>query len=277
MTPPAAWLQANLMFPQWENAETIAVSRLAPILRGSEDEDALVRWFIIRKHPCWRLRYLPATRAAEHMAQALDTLVAHGAITAWTEIVYEPEEHAFGGTEAMASAHRFFHHDSRSLLEHLQRTGGPHRRETSLMLCSILMRSAGLDWYEQGDVWARVSAHRETPSGATTESREQLQAAVGRLISVNGDELMRTSGPLAHLADWASAYHDAGRDLAHLTDSGQLHRGLRDVLAHHIIFAWNRIGLPYATQASLAAAAKTVIFGPDPTTQRRAADRVETP
>ncbi|WP_328744058.1 thiopeptide-type bacteriocin biosynthesis protein [Streptomyces sp. NBC_00285] len=276
MTLPA-WCQANLVFPEWENAETIAVSRLAPILRVGEDEGALARWFIIRKHPCWRVRYLPAAGGAEHIAQSLDTLIAERAITAWTEIVYEPEEHAFGGTEAMASAHRLFHRDSRSLLEHLQRKGGLHRRETSLMLCSILMRSAGLDWYEQGDVWARVGAHRETPPGATPERREQLQAAVHRLISVNGDELMRTGGPLAHLADWARAYRDAGRDLAHLMELGLLHRGLRDVLAHHVLFAWNRIGLPYATQAALAAAAKAVVFGPDPTTGRSVADRVDNP
>ncbi|MET7695669.1 thiopeptide-type bacteriocin biosynthesis protein [Streptomyces sp. NPDC005483] len=275
MTLPA-WRQANLVFPEWENAETIGASRLAPILRVGEDEGALARWFIIRKHPCWRVRYLPAAGGAEHTAQSLDTLVAEGAITAWTKIVYEPEAHAFGGTEAMASAHRLFHHDSRSLLEHLQRKGGPHRRETSLMLCTILMRSAGLDWYEQGDVWARVAAHRETPPGTTTpESREQLQTAVHRLISVNGDELMRTGGPLTHLAHWARAYSDAGQELAHLMELGLLHRGLRDVLAHHTLFAFNRIGLPYATQAALAAAAKTVVFGPDPTTERSVANRVD--
>jgi hypothetical protein len=49
------------------------------------------------------------------------------------------------------------------------------------------------------------------------------------------------------------------------------------VLAHHSLFAWNRIGLPYATQAALAAAAKTVVFGPDPTTERSVADRVGNP
>ncbi|WP_020123795.1 thiopeptide-type bacteriocin biosynthesis protein [Streptomyces canus] len=276
MTLPT-WRQANLLFPVWQNAETIAVSRLAPILRAAEEENVLARWFIIRKHPCWRVRYLPTAEGARHIAQGLNTLITEGAITAWTEIVYEPEEHAFGGTEAMASAHRLFHHDSRSLLEHLQRKGGPHRSETSLMLCSILMRSAALDWYEQGDVWARVSAHRKTPPGATPKSREQLQAAVQRLISVNGDELMRTGGPLAHLADRARAYRDAGQNLAHLMELGLLHRGLRDVLAHHALFAFNRIGLPYATQAALAAAAKTVVFGPNPTTQRSVADRVDNP
>ena len=37
-----------------------------------------------------------------------------------------------------------------------------HRREISLMLCSVLMRAAGQDWYEQGDVWARVASSPRT-------------------------------------------------------------------------------------------------------------------
>jgi thiopeptide-type bacteriocin biosynthesis protein len=271
------WCQANVAFPDWERAETVALAQLAPLLRTAEDEGALTAWFLVRKRPCWRVRYLPAADAQDRIGQGLDALIADGYIRGWTEIVYEPEVHAFGGAEAMASAHHLFHRDSRSLIDHLQGDAGRHRRETSLMLCSLLMRSAGLDWYEQGDVWARVAAHRALPPGTERDSRDRLHAAVHRLISVNGEDLMRTGGPLAHAAGRARTYTDAGRELAHLTDSGQLHRGLRDVLAHHVLFAWNRIGLPYATQATLAAAAKTVIFGPDPTTERSAADRVETP
>lgn len=271
------WCQANVAFPDWERAEPIGLARLAPLLRAAEDQGTLTAWFIIRKRPCWRVRYLPVVDGHDGIGRVLDALIAEGDITAWTEIIYEPEVHAFGGVEAMASAHRLFHRDSRSIIDVLQSDAGRHRRETSLMLCSLLMRSAGLDWYEQGDVWARVGAHRALPPDAERDGRDRLQSAVHRLITVSGEDLIRTGGPLAHLAEWARAYTDAGRELAHLTDSGQLHRGLRDVLAHHIIFAWNRIGLPYATQASLAAAAKTVIFGPDPTTERSAADRVETP
>jgi thiopeptide-type bacteriocin biosynthesis protein len=276
MKPPT-WCQANVAFPDWERAEPIALARLGPLLRAAEDEGALTAWFIIRKRPCWRVRYQPVVGGQDHIGQRLDALIADGDITAWTEIIYEPEVHAFGGTEAMESAHRLFHRDSRSLLDFLQSDAGRHRRETSLMLCSILMRSAGLDWYEQGDVWARVGAHRALPPDAARDSRDRLHTAVHRLITVSGEDLMRTGGPLAHSAEWARAYTDAGQELAHLTDTGQLHRGLRDVLAHHILFAWNRIGLPYATQTSLADATKTVIFGPDPTTERSAADHVETP
>ncbi|AVH54549.1 MULTISPECIES: thiopeptide-type bacteriocin biosynthesis protein [Streptomyces] len=275
MNPPT-WCQANVTFPDWERAEIVALAQLAPLLRAVEDEGALTAWFLVRKRPCWRVRYLPTADAQDRIGQGLDALIADGYIKGWTEIIYEPEVHAFGGAEAMTSAHRLFHRDSRSLIDHLQGDAGKHRRESSLMLCSLLMRSAGLDWYEQGDVWARVCAHRGLPPNTDQANRDRLHAAVHRLISVNGEDLMGVGGPLAHVAGWARAYTDAGRELAHLMDSGQLHRGLRDVLAHHVLFAWNRVGLPHAMQAALTAAAKTVIFGPDPT-ERSAADGVETP
>ncbi|MFE4828729.1 thiopeptide-type bacteriocin biosynthesis protein [Streptomyces sp. NPDC056672] len=276
MNPPA-WRQVNVAFRNWERAEITALAKLAPLLRAPEDEGTLIAWFIVRKQPCWRVRYQPTADGQDRIGHGLDVLTAEGYIKGWTEIIYEPEVHAFGGTEAMASAHHLFHRDSRSIIDFLQSEAGHYRRETSLMLCSLMMRSAGLDWYEQGDVWARVAAHRSVRSGAETHGRDQLHTAVRRLLSVDPQYAMRPGGPLARPAGWARAYTDAGRELADLTDSGQLHRGLRDVLAHHVIFAWNRIGLPYATQATLTAAAKTVIFGPDPTAERRAADHVETP
>ncbi|MFJ1735501.1 thiopeptide-type bacteriocin biosynthesis protein [Streptomyces sp. NPDC088254] len=270
------WCQINVAFPDWGRAEHIALTRLAPLLCTAEDEGALTSWFIIRKRPCWRVRHLCAADGQDPIGPHLDRLTAEGHVKTWTEIIYEPEIHAFGGPEAMASAHHLFHRDSRNLVDFLQSDAGRHRRETSLMLCSLLMRSAGLDWYEQGDVWARVAAHRALPAGAA-HGGDQLLTTVHRLISVNGEDMMRAGGPLAHAAEWAGAYAGAGTDLARLTESGQLRRGLRDVVAHHVLFAWNRIGLPYATQAILATATKTVIFGPDPTSERSTADRVETP
>ncbi|MEU3091338.1 thiopeptide-type bacteriocin biosynthesis protein [Streptomyces massasporeus] len=270
------WCQANVVFADWESAETTALARLGSLLCAAEDEGALTAWFIIRKRPCWRVRYLPTAGGHDRIGQGLDFLIAEGCITAWTEIIYEPEIHAFGGAEAMASAHRLFHRDSRSLIDFLQSDAGRHRRETSLLLCSLMMRSASLDWYEQGDVWARVGAHRALPAGSDPATNDRLLAAVRRLVSVKAEEMMGGDGPLAHAAEWANAYAEAGRELAHLTETGQLHRGLRDVLAHHVIFAWNRIGLPHAVQATLVGAARTVIFGPDPTLERSGADRVET-
>ncbi|MDI3421910.1 thiopeptide-type bacteriocin biosynthesis protein [Streptomyces luteolus] len=275
MNPPT-WCQANVAFPDWERAETTALTRLAPLLLTAEDQGALRAWFIVRKHPCWRIRYLPGPGGQEHITGGLDQLIAEGCIKAWTEIIYEPESHAFGGDEAMASAHRLFHHDSRGLFNFLRTDAAKHRRETSLMLCSLMMRAAHLDWYEQGDVWARVAAHRRQEPDTAPREPGQLHAAVRRLVTVDPQYALQPNGPLAHAADWARAYLAAGAELARLNEAGHLHRGLRDVLAHHVIFAWNRIGLPYATQVALTTALKTVIFGLDPA-ERRAEDRVESP
>ncbi|MFI1825400.1 thiopeptide-type bacteriocin biosynthesis protein [Streptomyces sp. NPDC020412] len=261
-----AWQQMNIAYPDWSLAERIALAHLAPLLFTAEDEGTITAWFHIRKRPCWRLRYLPSTGARPRISRQLDALTAAGHVSGWTTVVYEPEIHAFGGAQAMETAHRFFHHDSRGLLTHLRDEGGVvggHRREASLLLCTALMREAGLDWYEQGDVWARVAAHRPPPTEQQSTARQR--AAVRRLITVDTDDQAHENGLLARIAPWARAYTTAGQELNHLAGSGALHRGLRDVLAHHVIFAWNRIGLPYATQAVLAATAKTVVFGADPT------------
>ncbi|MEU9774822.1 thiopeptide-type bacteriocin biosynthesis protein [Streptomyces sp. NPDC047968] len=276
MTQPA-WRQVNVAFPDWEHAEATAVNELAPLLRTAEAVGAITTWFIIRKVPCWRIRYIPVAGAQNPVDQRLDELISAGQLTGWTEITYEPEVHAFGGAQSMDAAHRFFHRDCRNLLDYLRGDAARHRRETSLMLFSLMMRAAGLDWYEQGDVWARVAAHRALPPGSEQNSNDQLHTAVRRLLSVDPKYAVQPGGPLAAATGWVSAYNDAGSDLARLNESGQLHRGLRDVLAHHVIFAWNRLGLPYGTQATLTTAAKTVIFGPDPATERSNADRVESP
>jgi hypothetical protein len=66
--------------------------------------------------------------------------------------------------------------------------------------------------------------------------------------------------------DWHAVFADAGTDLQRLRETGKLTRGLRDVIALHVIFHWNRIGLPAQTQATLARAAKEAIFGSAPAT-----------
>ena len=264
---PTPWLQANVAFPDWERAEIAALTHLAPALRAAEDDGALSAWFIVRKKPCWRVRYQPATDGPDRIAQTLDELATAGHVNGWTRSVYEPEVHAFGGTQALGSAHRLFHQDSHALLDFLTSQPRTHRREISLLLCTVMLRSAGLDWYEQGDVWARVSAHRAQPTDLTEVQQTRLQAAVRRLLTVDPHYAVRPHGPLAHVAGWASAYATAGTDLADLAAAGQLHRGLRDILAHHVIFAWNRIGMPYATQVAVSTAAKTIVFGPDPSTE----------
>jgi thiopeptide-type bacteriocin biosynthesis protein len=256
------WNQVNVSFPSWDQAENTAAACIGPQL---ETDQSVTAWWFIRKSPCWRIRYQLADPGAKSGVEPyLDELATAGRIAGWTRAIYEPEDCAFGGPEAMAAAHRLFYADSRAILAYLRDDpGGRHRREISLMLCSIMLRTARQDIYEQGDVWARVAAHRTLPPGRGPDM-PTMPDRVRRLITADAESQMRGGAPLAHCTQWAAAYTAVGRDLAALATTGRLHRGLRDVLAHHVIFAWNRIGLPYPVQAILAAAAETAVFGPDP-------------
>ncbi|MGH3872679.1 MAG: thiopeptide-type bacteriocin biosynthesis protein [Pseudonocardiaceae bacterium] len=220
------------------------------------------------KSPCWRLRFLPSHDSTDQDAttflhQRLDTLRDTGRIASWVETSYEPETHAFGGAAAMNLAHQLFHVDSRHILAYLAATSadrGYRRRELSILLCSILMRGAGQDWYEQGDIWARVAEHRTLPPDTPPDRLRTMESDLRQLMTVNASPLMQENGPLTGLSDWAAAFTDAGQELRHLACNGTLSRGIRAVLAHHIIFHWNRIGLPHTTQSILANAATAVVL-----------------
>lgn len=258
------WCQVTIGFPDWDSAEHTGVRHLAPLLADAEADETITAWFFIRKAPRWRVRYRPAHaahHARTHIYSHLRDLHRAGLITEAVEAVYEPETYAFGGSEAMTLAHQLWHRDSQHLMTCLAATDHQpdYRRELSILLYTAMLRAARLDWYEQGDVWARVADHRDPPSGV-----DSLLPAVRRLMSVEPTSLTHTGASLAFAADWVTAFTTAGTDLAQLTSTGRLHRGLRDVLTHHIIFAWNRLGLPTSTQAALATAAKTVVFGHDP-------------
>ncbi|MGH4001923.1 MAG: thiopeptide-type bacteriocin biosynthesis protein, partial [Pseudonocardiaceae bacterium] len=138
----------------------------------------------------WRLRVLPAAgqeqTATAFLEQMLGGLMGHGAIRRWAETIYEPEIHAFGGADAMGVAHALFHADSHYLLRQLAEARKDHRRELGLLLGSVLMRAAGQDWFEQGDIWAQVAAHRVANHHPPEPSRTAV-AAVHRLITASAD------------------------------------------------------------------------------------------
>lgn len=263
MTP--AWRQLNIAFPDPHAAEETAVTHLAPILAEAEARRLITAWFFVRKGS-WRLRYLPTYPAETGDAFLHDrlALLNHaGHVAAVIPGVYEPETHAFGGNPAMRAAHQLWHHDSRHLLTPAGNGHPTRHRELSIIQCAVMMRAAGLDWYEQGDVWARVAEHRDPPHDTVPDS---LRASVQRLLTVDPATLTHAEASLAAARTWLDAYAAAGATLDRLNQTGRLHRGLRHVLAHHVIFAWNRRGVPGPQQAALATAAKTLVFGPDPTT-----------
>ena len=259
------WIQTTVNFTDPSAAEYAGVHHLAPELDG-------LAWFLIRKG-AWRCRiHLPqdveeraATEAS--VTQRLDDLATTGTITSWTRAVYEPETRAFGGTPAMATAHALFCADTHHSLRFLAQTGSERdrRREISFLLCRTLMRAAGLDRYEQGDVWDRVATTRPLPATGP-RLPEGIHRQIHSLLSVApGPEAAHfaTGGAFDGHAPWARTFQGCGRDLAELHTQGRLKRGLRAILAHHILFHWNRLGVPGPAQAVLAHTAAQLVFDPE--------------
>jgi protein-L-isoaspartate(D-aspartate) O-methyltransferase len=264
MRETGRWRQVNLWCHDWEAAEQMAVTRLLPILDRAEAAGSISSWWFTRKGACWRLRLLPAAGQDDQADALLDAttaaLTGQEVIGWWAPGIYEPEARAFGGTAGMQAAHAVFHADSRHLLHHLaQARAGDrpeHRRELALMLPAIMMTAAGQDWYEQGDIWMQVAAHRGT--GPQPEPARPAAEAVHQLLTAASPA---PGSPLREAPGWPAAFQHAGEQIAGLARRGTLTRGIRAVLAHHILFAWNRLGIPARQQHQLAATAATVIFG----------------
>jgi thiopeptide-type bacteriocin biosynthesis protein len=265
------WQQVNIEFASDPvTTERNAFAALGPALTDAENDGLITAWWFIRK-PWWKIRYLPAsgtgTRAAERIHDTAKALHAAGHARQWVPGIYEPETAAFGGPDAMATAHRLFHADSRHIIRHLP--PGPHssasnRRELSLLLCTALMRHAGQDRFERGDTWSKVTELR--PGMATADRPEwaTLRDAAAAIISVDsGPHTALRTRELHHADHWLTSFEAAGNELRALAEQGLLTRGIRAVLAHHVIFHWNRLGLPVRTQANLASAAASACIPED--------------
>ncbi|KOU98395.1 MULTISPECIES: methyltransferase, FxLD system [Streptomyces] len=250
------WHQINVTFRDRAAAQQVIPQTLGPALLKAEDREEIATWWFMNKQP-WKLRVRTTGDETPTLWAALSELVRDGQVRQWIPTIYEPETLAFGGTDGMEAAHELFHADSRHLLTYPVQTGHLGRRETAVLLVSAMMRAAGLDWYEQGDVWDKVAAERPTPPILASE----LDAAMHCLLTVDARTLCREDGPLHGHADWVRAFARAGTALAVLNHEGRLRRGLRAVLAHHVIFHFNRAGLPLEDQSALSNLARKAIMG----------------
>jgi thiopeptide-type bacteriocin biosynthesis protein len=258
------WWQTYLHFTDWPNADTTFTTHVLPILREAEATGAIDGWRYTRKHPCWRLRLrVHPAGGPLTVGDGFDRLVSEGRLQGWWPGIYEPETPAFGGETSMTAAHALFVTDSREIQQLRRRGGltiGP--RELSVLLCTIMMRAARLEWYEQGDVWDRVitTEHRSAISDVPAERLNTRAQEIRPLLLADSDALMRSGGPLEPVAEWAAAFHSAGQALAHGVQDGSLDRGLRQVLSYHVIFHWNRLVLSMRGQSILAWAARAAFL-----------------
>ena len=241
---PQQWQYAFITFPGDTGMTPQAATALAAALGGH-------RYHFTRKETGLRLR----TR--EDASGLLKGLAADGLIAGWHERIYEPETWAFGGTGGMAIAHDVFCADSPAALA---ATGTPGIKERAVLLIAAMTRAAALDPFETGDVWAKLAALRPQVDAPPPERRADAVAAMRRLLSADAAQ---RPGAEPGWAGRVTAFEDAGRQLAFLAAGGQLTRGLRSVLAHHLIFAFNRAGVPARAQAAAAWLAVRAAFGDD--------------
>ncbi|MEV6013742.1 thiopeptide-type bacteriocin biosynthesis protein, partial [Streptomyces sp. NPDC051976] len=256
---PDRWHQHNVTFTDRESAKRAITERLGPALLAAEEAGQLDGWWFMNKQP-WPLRYR-AAQPSPLVQSALSGLVDDGTVKSWLPGIYEPEFTAFGGALSMDAAHDLFHEDSRNLLTYQPDPGHLGRRETAVLLISAMMRAASLDWFEQGDVWAKAAALRPATGALTPERTATLIPAMRTLMTVDAHSLCRPSGPLDGRAEWVAAYERAGTTLAHLATEGRLSRGLRAVIAHHVIFHANRAGLLPEDQSALFSTAREAVMG----------------
>ncbi|CAM5465632.1 methyltransferase, FxLD system [Streptomyces microflavus] len=233
-----SWWHASVAFPTPHSG---AARTLATALAGQ-------RFHFLRKDAGVRLR------TEQPVTGLLDQLVADRVLTGWTGGIYEPETHAFGGPEGMAVAHDVFCADSPAALAE---TGTSGARERTVMLLSAMIRAAGLDPFEAGDVHARWAALRPPVAPPHGPALDTALSAMRRLM--NADAALRPDAE-AGWTERVAAFEDAGRRLRLLADDGRLIRGIRGVLAHHAIFAFNRAGIPAETQAATAWLGRHVAF-----------------
>ncbi|TFE55360.1 methyltransferase, FxLD system [Streptomyces sp. ICN441] len=257
--PPNRWQQHNITFVDRESARRAIAERLGPALIEAGTDGQLTGWWFMNKQP-WPLRYL-ADKPSPAIESLLSDLIGDGVAVSCLPCVYEPETDTFGGPEAMNAAHELFHSDSRHLLTYKLSPMHLGRRETAVLLASVMMRGAGLDWFEQGDVWAKVVALRPATNPPPPERATELSSAMQKLMIADAHSLCHPGGPLHAHEEWVTAFERAGATLAELAGRGALTRGLRAVIAHHVIFHANRAGLLRDDQSALSHIAREVVMG----------------
>jgi len=174
-------------------------------------------------------------------------------------LAYEPELAGVGGGDGLSLAHDLFVTDTAHLIGWLRTVRHPEpetvileRRDLlAIVLGHALLRGSQLDRFEQWDVWLQLGEL----SGAVPASEEPEWGAIigqlrGTASGVLEDVLGSGGGELAR--NWERALYLAGGRLATAYREGRLQRGLRQVVAMHLLFHCNRLGLSRSTVAAIA-------------------------
>ncbi len=235
--PDTSWWHASVAFP---DPHADAAQALATAL-GER------RFHFLRKDAGVRLR------TEQPVADLLDQLVADRVITGWVGGIYEPETHAFGGPRAWRSRTT------------CSAPTAPPRSPRPAPRRPRAQRDAAVRHDPRGGTGPLRSRRRMGPVGRPAAPVTPPQGpALDRAVSamrrlMNADAALRPDAE-AGWVERVAEFEDAGRRLRRLAADGRLIRGIRAVIAHHAIFAFNRAGVPAETQAATAWLGRHVAF-----------------
>lgn len=246
---------------------------IGPLCTRLVEEKYISRWWFMRKTdqgPHLRLRVfgqepLLSKEGIPRVEEMLAYLEEQKRTQHWTTLTYEPETMLFGGPAGMELAHDLFYKDSDALCQWLaaERQGNEEadmasrrriRPEASLLIIQQLLRGAALDPFELWDTWIKVTQLRPGSTNVSSAQRDRNIAALAGLLTASETQRRELFGDSLYsiISHWSEHFERAGNALAQLYRDGALQRGLRQVLATHIIFHWNRFSFGAARQVELA-------------------------
>lgn len=211
-------------------------------------------WFMVKGDGGEHLRL----RFAPEIQTEVQNLVQAGQEQGWISAApltpYEPEVGLFGGETAMQHAHRFFEMDAWLAL-HAHKLDTNNRYLTSHLWMTLMLRSCGLDSFEQWDVWQKLGQVRPPARPEHHKLVEQISAAVQRIGSLSTDRLWEELlGRVPEMGVWKDELTLWGKAMQGLLAHGPLERGLRSILAVHVIFHSNRMLFNLTEQVLFTAA-----------------------
>ena len=251
------WLQVNIALSRHNGnpqaAARILFRTLIENLPKLKRLGHLASFHFVRKHPDIRLRLHasgPSHDLAALIEDLLTQLVRKKSIESASASVYEPESRLFGGPQAMAAVHDYFHEDTMNWILLDQLPARTRKIRTQDIPCAVLndlfLRVLGCP-SEVWDTWRNL--HH-----LTERSRGPVLAFAPEALEIA--KLKRQASK--HEQSVLSRYQKANRQMAAalqaLWDNGGLSTGLRAVLPTVAMFHCNRFGIEGRGQASLSKA-----------------------
>jgi protein-L-isoaspartate(D-aspartate) O-methyltransferase len=264
--PDENWVYLRIELKRMAVARRILQKVLYPTLLKLSRRGVIQRfWYLLKHDPqCHlRLRIFGPTEQLRQEAltavmQALRPGSPRSAVTVCRELVYEPETSLFGGEWALEQVHELFYYDSRFAMGWMgvepEESANLSAHQVSVIALQHLLRAAGLDGFEQWDVWQKVVKVRPGNQAELEEAWQAYQRDMRLLVGIDPHVVAKAMAATGHalLAEYADGLTFVGGKLWQGLKEGRLQRGLRQVLATAIVFHWNRMLFTAGEQTMLA-------------------------